>query len=117
MSNLHITGVRGYKFERIAVCRAFSCLTSEISKIYVAALHQQQDFHKRLPRGYCRLPSIVTRYRLTRSFPFPRDVYGRAQIRQALGLVVVLLFVAGLLVLVGLVECLEHYLETDLGYE
>lgn len=39
-----------------------------------------------------------------------------AQIRQVLGLVVVLLFVAGLLLLVGLVEWLEHYLETDLGY-
>lgn len=38
------------------------------------------------------------------------------QIRQVLGLVVVLLFVAGLLLLVGLVEWLEHYLETDLGY-
>lgn len=39
------------------------------------------------------------------------------QARQALGLVVVLLFVAGLLCLVGLVEWLEHYLESDLGYE
>lgn len=39
------------------------------------------------------------------------------QVRQALGLVVVLLFVAGLLLLVGLVEWLEHYLETDLDLE
>lgn len=44
---------------------------------------------------------------------FETDIF---QVRQALGLVVVLLFVAGLLVLVGLVEWLEHYLETDLGY-
>ncbi|CAM9423223.1 unnamed protein product [Scytosiphon promiscuus] len=41
----------------------------------------------------------------------------KRKIRQALGLVVVLLFVAGLLCLVGLVEWLEHYLESDLGYE
>lgn len=45
------------------------------------------------------------------------DVVRCNQVRQALGLVVVLLFVAGLLVLVGLVEWLEHYLESDLGYE
>lgn len=38
------------------------------------------------------------------------------QVRQALGLVIVLLFVAGLLLLVGLVAWLEHYLEADLGY-
>ena len=37
------------------------------------------------------------------------------QVRQALGLGVVLLFVAGLLALVLLVEWLEHYLEDDLG--
>lgn len=46
-----------------------------------------------------------------------RNMVYCTQVRQALGLVVVLLFVAGLLVLVGLVEWLEHYLETDLGYE
>ncbi|CAM9287375.1 unnamed protein product [Ectocarpus sp. 12 AP-2014] len=40
----------------------------------------------------------------------------KRKIRQVLGLVVVLLFIAGLLLLVGLVEWLEHYLETDLGY-
>ena len=39
----------------------------------------------------------------------------RAQVHQALGLAVVLLFVAGLLTLVLLVEWLEHYLEDDLG--
>ncbi|CAM9186818.1 unnamed protein product [Hapterophycus canaliculatus] len=41
----------------------------------------------------------------------------KRKVRQALGLVVVLLFVAGLLCLVGLVEWLEHYLQSDLGYE
>eukprot|EP00903_Cladosiphon_okamuranus_P010788 g10194.t1 len=41
----------------------------------------------------------------------------KRKVRQALGLVVVLLFVAGLLMLVGLVEWLEHYLEADLGYD
>ena len=47
--------------------------------------------------------------------PEPGRLRMRAQVRQALGLAVVLLFVAGLLTLVLLVEWLEHYLEDDLG--
>ena len=47
--------------------------------------------------------------------PESRRSYEHAQVRQALGLFVVLLFVAGLLTLVLLVEWLENYLENDLG--
>ncbi len=64
----------------------------------------------------CRSAHLANRDRnglALKNETFETDIF---QVRQALGLVVVLLFVAGLLVLVGLVEWLEHYLETDLGY-